>query len=181
MRGLLAWEEECARECYALLHNVILQEDISDSWRWLLEPTQGYSVRGTYHFLTAPDEVLVGNGIHNVWHQLVPSKISVFAWRLLCTRIPTKTNLLRRRVLHQNDILCVGGCGCSETVTHLFLDCDIFATTWYFVWRWLGIDFVPSGGIGDHFHQFSKLAGMPRSSHFFSRLIWLACVCAIWK
>jgi len=89
--------------------------------------------------------------------------------------------MLRRRVLHQNDILCVVGCSYSETAVHLFLDCDIFATTWYFVWRWLGIDFVPSGGIGDHFHYFSQLADMPCSSHLFIKLIWIACVWAIWK
>lgn len=65
-RGLLAWEEECVRECSSLLHNVTLQEHVSDSWRWLLEPIQGYSMRGKYHFLTAPDEVLASNGIHNV-------------------------------------------------------------------------------------------------------------------
>jgi len=31
-----------------------------------------------------------------------------------------------------NDIMCVGGCGCSETANHFFLACDIFASTWYF-------------------------------------------------
>ncbi|AET03976.1 transmembrane protein, putative [Medicago truncatula] len=47
--------------------------------------------------------------------------------------------------------------------------------------NWLDIDFIPSGGIGEHFHQFSKLVGMSCSSHAFFRLIWLACVWVIWK
>jgi hypothetical protein len=126
----------------------------------LLEPNQGYLVRGTYHFLTAPDEVLADDRIHNVCHQLVPSKIFVFAWCLLCNRIPNKTNLFRPRVLHQNDIMCMGGCGCSETAVHLFLACEIFGSMWYFLWRLLGIDFVSSSGIGEHFHLFSQLVGV---------------------
>jgi len=47
-RRLLAWEEECVRGCYVLLSNVVLHDHIQDSWRWLLDPIQGYLVRGTY-------------------------------------------------------------------------------------------------------------------------------------
>jgi len=57
--GLLAWEEERLRECLSLLHNIVLQDLLNDRWQWLLEPTQGYSVRGTYRFLTATDEVTI--------------------------------------------------------------------------------------------------------------------------
>jgi len=103
-RGLLTWEEYCVKECFALLHNIVLQEHINDRWMWLLEPNQGYSVCGTYHFLTAPNEELVRGRVCDVCHPFVPSKISVFAWRLLRNRIPTKSNLLRRRVLLQNDV-----------------------------------------------------------------------------
>lgn len=102
------------REFCVLLHNVVLQDHVNDSLKWLLEPTQGYSMRRTYHFLTASYEVLYGGHIFNVWHKVVPSKISVFSLRFLRNRIPTKTNLLPRRVLHHNDTMCVGGCGCSE-------------------------------------------------------------------
>lgn len=89
-RGLLSWEEEFMREFCVLLHNVVLQDHVNDSWKWLLEPTQGYSVRRTYHFLTASYEVLDAGHIFNVWHEVVPSKISVFSLRLLRNRIPTK-------------------------------------------------------------------------------------------
>jgi len=57
----------------------VLQEHVNDRWQWLLDPTRGYSVRGTYHFLTASDEVLDRGCILNVWHRLVPLKIYVFA------------------------------------------------------------------------------------------------------
>jgi len=44
---LLAWEEDSVQECTLLLHNIVLQENIQDIWKWLLDPVQGYSVRGT--------------------------------------------------------------------------------------------------------------------------------------
>jgi len=84
--------------------------------------------------------------------------------------------MLRRRVLQPNNILCVGGCGCTETADHLFLGCILFGSVWMSLWRWLGINFVPSGTIGEHFEQFIQLAGMPQPSHLFFKVVWLACV-----
>jgi hypothetical protein len=51
-RRLLAWEEDGVRECVTLLNNIVLQENIQDQWRWLLDPIHGYTVKGTYCFLT---------------------------------------------------------------------------------------------------------------------------------
>jgi len=44
------------------------------------------------------------------------------------------------------------------------------------VWCWLGIDYVPAGAASEHFDQYSRLAGMLRTSHIFFKIIWLACV-----
>jgi len=51
-RWLLAWEEESLRECSDVLHNIVLQVDVTDTWRWLLDPVHGYSVRESYRFVT---------------------------------------------------------------------------------------------------------------------------------
>ena len=67
------------RECFSLLANVILQEHIHDSWRWLLDPIHGYSVVGTYRFLTSAEELMVDGDYNNVWHKLVLAKVSIFA------------------------------------------------------------------------------------------------------
>jgi hypothetical protein len=53
-------------ECVVLLNNAILQVNKHDYWRWLLDPIHGYSVRGTYRFLTSADEPLIGVAINNV-------------------------------------------------------------------------------------------------------------------
>ena len=57
-RRLLAWEEEGVREYFELLHNIVLQENVEDTWRWLLDPSQGYAVRGAYRFLTTTCELV---------------------------------------------------------------------------------------------------------------------------
>ena len=41
------------RECVVLLNNIVLQDNVHDSWRWLLDPAHGYSVKATYRYITA--------------------------------------------------------------------------------------------------------------------------------
>jgi len=55
---LFAWEEESVGECSVMLHNVVLQETVHDTWRWMLDPIHGYSVWSAYHFITKPSEVV---------------------------------------------------------------------------------------------------------------------------
>jgi len=124
---------------------------------------------------------VISGAYNNVWHKLVLSKVSLFAWRLLQDRIPTRSNLMRRHVLQPNDNLCVGGCGNFETANHLFIGWNLFGSVWYLIYHWLDISFVCPALINDHFIQFIKLTGMPRSSHIYFKFIWLASTWAIWK
>lgn len=180
-RGLMAWEEESVMECSMLLHNIVLQENISDDWRWLLDPAHGYSVRGVYCFLTNSGELVYRTLVDDIWHKEIPSKVSLMVWRLLRDRLPTKDNLVRRRVLPIGGAACVSGCGHLERASHLFVSCNIFSSLWFHVWSWLCIDFVPSGDLRQHFIQFTKMAGLSRSTHLYFRIIWFASVWVIWK
>ena len=54
-RRLWAWEENVLDECRALLLDVSLFPNITDTWVWLPDPIGGYSVRGAYELLTAID------------------------------------------------------------------------------------------------------------------------------
>jgi len=51
-RRLLAWEEETVTECSSLLCNIVLHYIIFDRWWWILDPINGYFVKGTYQYLT---------------------------------------------------------------------------------------------------------------------------------
>jgi hypothetical protein len=75
---------------------------------------------------------------------MFPWKVSIFAWRLLCDRLPTKTNLVARSIINPASHLCVTGCGCVESAQHLFLSCSTFGSLWSSVWSWIGFSAVDS-------------------------------------
>jgi hypothetical protein len=136
------WEEEELEECRTLLFDVSLHANVSDRWVWLPEPSEGYSVRGSYHLLTTTSLI---------WHNQVPLKVFIFAWRLLHDRLPTMSNLVHRRVISSEASLCVSECGLVETSHHLFLSCNIYSSLWTLVRHWLGITGVDTNVIADHF------------------------------
>jgi hypothetical protein len=180
-RRLLAWEEESERECFMLLNNFVFQENVEDTWKWLLDTRHGYSVRGVYRFITTTTDVRDRSHVVDIWHQQIPSKISVFVWRLIRNRLPTKDNLVRRRVLSQEEAACVFGCGSPETANHLFLGCAAADSLWSQVWLWLGISFVSHADIFHHYTQFVNLPGLHSSTLMFFRIIWFTSVWVIWK
>jgi len=116
-----------------------------------------------------------------IWHPQVPSKVSILAWRLLRDRLPTKSNMLRRGIIHGENSSCVAGCGCIESVQHLFISCDFFGTLWHHVRQWLGLSGVDHNDIGTHFAQFTNYLGGRRRCRSFLQLLWRMCVWLIWK
>jgi len=147
----------------------------------MLDPINGYTVRGAYRFITSTGDLVDRNQVDDVWHKHVPSKVSLLAWRLLRNRLPTKDNLAHRGILHSNDTTCVDGCASTESTTHLFLHCNFLGDLWSNVFNWLGISSVPVGELQRHFTRFTKMAGMPFFSHLFFKIIWFTTVWVIWK
>jgi hypothetical protein len=180
-RSLFAWEEDSVRECSVLLHNFVLQDFVLDTWRWALDPTHGYTVRGAYRLITTTGEMVDMSLVDEVWHRHIPSKVSLLAWRLLRNRLPTRDNLMRRGVIPPSDMLCVVGCDCTESATHLFLLCTLSADLWALVLNWLDIYFVHDGQLRHHFLQFTKMAGMPFSTQVFFRIIWFVTIWVLWR
>ncbi|MCI49454.1 70 kDa peptidyl-prolyl isomerase, partial [Trifolium medium] len=101
-----------------LLLDVSLQEQSSDSWQWQPDPDGGYTVRGAYQLLTSQDSVTLDVAEGLIWHSQVPLKVSIFAWRLLRDRLPTKANLVTRGILSSEAHFCVSGCGAVESAQH---------------------------------------------------------------
>jgi len=120
-----------------------------------------------YNYITNTCEVADRSQVDDVWCKHIFSKVSLMVWRLLSNRLPTKQNLVKRGIFLLTDGTCVTGCDDIESATHLFLHCNTFSVLWTLVRSWLGIFSVPSGEFRHHFTQFTKMAGMPRSSHLF--------------
>jgi len=138
-------------------------------------------VRESCRFITNSSGQVDKSLVDDVWHRHIPAKVSLFVWRLLRNRLPTRDNLLRQHILHSNDFVCAVGCGVLETTRRLFLECGTSNILWPRVWNWVGFSPVPPCELRDHQFQFSYMAGMPRCTHSFLKGIWFACVCVIWK
>jgi len=172
-RALWVWDEELLEECRLVLSNVSLQPLSYDVWQWQPDSNDGYSVRGVYDMLTTKEMLLGGQCDYLVWHKQVPLKVSIFAWRLLRDRLPTKSNLVSRGILDVEASLCVSGCGNVEDARHLFLECSCFGSLWPLVRSWIGFDGDDHCDILNHCAQFSYYTGGLKSRRSFLQLIWL--------
>jgi len=101
-----------------------------DAWWWKLEEEGFFTVSSTYELLAGllmPPESLFETKemvFGSVWKSPAPSKVVAFSWQLLLDRIPTKTNLARRRILPvEASERCVFCDQAGETSAHLFLHC----------------------------------------------------------
>ncbi|GAU37843.1 hypothetical protein TSUD_57030 [Trifolium subterraneum] len=150
-----------------------------DRWQWQPDPENDYFVRSTYQLLTSQDSVTLGVAEGLIWHTQIPLKVSIFAWRLLRDRLPTKANLVTRDILSSEAHQCMSGCGTVESAQHLFLFCDTFGSLWLHVSSWMESSPVVYQTLSDHFVQFTHSAGGSRARHSFMQLIWLVCTWAL--
>ncbi|CAJ2679133.1 unnamed protein product [Trifolium pratense] len=157
-RQLRAWEEEMLGECQSLLLNIFLQAHSFDRWQWRPDPDTGYSVRGAYQLLTSHVSVTMDEADKLIWHPQIPLKVSIFVWRLLRDRLPTKVNLVTRGVLSSTAHSCIFGCGEAETAYHLFISCSTVGSLWDLVRSWIGIPMVGFTTLRNHFVQFASSA-----------------------
>ena len=71
-----------------------IQAHRRDDWAWKPDPSGQYSAKSAYDVLRG--DIIKGTDdvvFEELWKLKIPSKISVFAWRLLRDRLPTKSNL----------------------------------------------------------------------------------------
>ncbi|XP_045797597.1 uncharacterized protein LOC123891740 [Trifolium pratense] len=148
-------------------------DQTSDRWQWCPDPETSYTVRGAYQILTSQASVILHAAENLIWHPQVPLKVSIFAWRLLRDRLPTRANLVNRGVLSSSVDTCVFGCGVAESAHHLFFSCSFAGSLWDLVREWVDIPPVVSTTLRDHFVQFTASAGVSRARRSFMQLLWL--------
>ncbi|KAL4565506.1 hypothetical protein LXL04_029604 [Taraxacum kok-saghyz] len=112
--------------------------EASDGWRWMLGTDDGFTVRETRRWID--DRVLPVGLIQTRWCDLVPRKVNIFIWRMQWQRIPTRM-ALSGRGLEILTIVCPI-CGISvENIEHLFGRCEVAASIWGLVFRWLQLPY----------------------------------------
>lgn len=135
---LWTWEEKMLGECMSLFHDILSQHNFADHWQWKPDPSGGYSIRGVYQLLTSQEVHNNDVTTHLTWHKQTPLKVSIFSWRLLRNRLPSKDNLVARAIIPLETQHCVIGCGDTETAQHLIISCPRFGSLRGLVRAWLG-------------------------------------------
>jgi len=108
-------------------------------------------------------------------------KVSIFLWRLLLDRLPSKSNLVARGIIPSDAQYCVTGCGGVEYAQHLFISCRSFGFLWPLVQSWIGFSAADPQSLLDHFIQFVYATGGLKARRSFLQLNWLICVWVLWK
>ena len=88
------------------ISQIVIQQHTADCWMWKPEPNGHYSIRSAYNLLQGDSaEENLDGALEDLWKLKIPAKASIFAWRLIRDRLPTKSNL-RRRQVEINDSMC---------------------------------------------------------------------------
>jgi hypothetical protein len=184
-RRLFQWEEDSLANLLASLANILLSS-VDDGWRWNVEPDGIFSVKSSYDSLSyalgdlPPPSELEEFAWANIWKSPAPSKLIVFSWQLLHGRLPTKDNLISRRVFcPQEDSSCVWCTFPCESSLHLFLHCNMAHVIWYDIFRWLGVVIVMPNNV---FTLFECLCGAAKNIKVRKgyMLVWHATLWIIW-
>ncbi|GAU36827.1 hypothetical protein TSUD_320640 [Trifolium subterraneum] len=184
-RNFCVWEEALVRELEeAIRHTTITATE--DRWVWVPNEADGFSVKSLYVFLQGmfgPQNNL--NDFEcfvfkNIWKSPVPSKVCALAWQLCLDRIPTRDNLVIRRIIRSEDALCPACGDVLETARHLFMHCRFAAAVWYRVNRWLGKMVMIPPDIRMSYGLFVGCGGNKKIRKGYS-IVWLAFVWVIWR
>ena len=63
-----------------------------------------------------------------LWKLHIPNKIKVFGWRACQEILPTRLNLVKRRIIH--DSVCSNCTRFSESMIHALWDCKVAVDVW---------------------------------------------------
>jgi hypothetical protein len=179
-------EEQQLNSLIELLVGVSLQANTPDRWRWTPETAGNFTVSSCYTFLVAaaPQILLDENtvkALQELWLNDLPTKVSIFAWRLLQNKLATRDELSNRGIIldpvHKTCVLCF----ClAETCDHLFFLCPFTHKIWTMVGEWLGVaNFMQNVGCA-HFTNFGALLKPGRLKKV-RHLIWCATTWCIWS
>ncbi|XP_057445048.1 uncharacterized protein LOC130737314 [Lotus japonicus] len=182
----LRWREEVAGENVlklAVLKQIISSTGLTrgrkDTWAWIKEGDDYYSVRSAYDLLAGVDAALEIPAFKCLWKAYAPSNAVALGWRILHNRIQTKVNLARRNII-SSDILCPWCGSAEENTSHLIFHCEFAWGIWSLVSKWLGVHFVYSDAPSDHLIQFYDcMSGNVKYKRGLLS-IWLAIVWHIW-
>jgi hypothetical protein len=186
-RPLFVWENEVLNSFLDFFASIPISIE-DPSWEFRLDVVGGFSVKANYLFLakklSPPSPVSIDQAavLFRVWNSWAPSKVIVFSWQLLLSRVPTLTNLASRGVVFTGGSSTCVLCGVGiETEHHLFLACPFAWKIWMLVCNWFGVVEVISGSISSFLEGFLASISKGKKSHKGILLVWHAVIWLLWR
>ena len=133
---------------------------LPDSLVWSSEKSGSYCVKSGYKLLC---------NLHNldtnhlqisesqlgfwksIWKMKVPGKIKHFIWKACTNSLPTKDNLMKRKIL--NESVCSRCAEESESVVHALWSCACIKTVWDSEFDWVDRSLVGSDSFSEVFQK----------------------------
>jgi len=152
----------------------------ADSWEWAADQLGIYSTQSAYEVLwEEAAKESIEECFEVLWKIRIPSKIAVFAWRLLRDKLPTKSNL-RARQVQILDMTCPFCRRMEEDASHLFIHCIKIQPLWWESMSWINFKGVMPLSTKHLFMQFSFLQAEGSRNRRW-QYWWLAITRSTWQ
>ncbi|GAB4860483.1 hypothetical protein Ancab_040047 [Ancistrocladus abbreviatus] len=151
-RPLSTEESAVEQALMAMLNKHKLTLFSADKWNWGNNSKGIYTVWNVFTCLcpatsTACSLVLPSKLI---WRKELLKKVSCFMWRWTLDKLPTRANLFRRHILHEDSqVNCVFCNDHVEDLAHVMIGCSWSWEMWCRVFRWWGVQVILPFSIED--------------------------------
>jgi hypothetical protein len=138
---LLQTEVEEAEYLMTLLQPIVPNKDKRDRRRWLESKDGVFTVHSAYlalskHQYKPLDNPSLEATFKKLWLNNVPSKVSIFGWRLLLEKLPTKEALFKKGIITNNfERSCVFCVNEVEDIHHVLFNCNVSRQVWSRIFR----------------------------------------------
>ena len=128
----------------------------SDYLYWSLEKNGLYSVKFGYKLLCEEERVEEASGLSRqsmaglwsrIWSLKVPRKINKFLWRACADCLPTKVNLMKRKIVVNS--LCQLSGRFPESTKHALWECEAVRQVWSMEFSWVNEAVTAHGSFMD--------------------------------
>ncbi|KAE8689350.1 Pescadillo-like protein [Hibiscus syriacus] len=178
-RNLVDWEVEQWLQLISLLNSYSLSLVEDDCWVWLGTGEGCFTAKSCMqlYFDREGNDEVEGNWERYVWKGVAPPRVETFVWQLAHHRVAVKEELLKRGVTGVEDTMCSLCRKCNESVSHLFLHCDVVWDLWVKFLKFWNVCFVVPTKLMEFLIVWDEL--VPRS--FIWKFIPRVVLWSVWK
>jgi hypothetical protein len=179
-------ETDSAHELMLLLQHIRPTKETSDRRKWIPHAAGLFSVNSAYVSLLNRFEMdaidpNTAQVLKKLWSTNIPSKGSVFGWRLVLEKLPTKEALFNKGIITSNFERCCVFCSIEEEdIRHVFFKCHMIHQVWEYIFKWMRVSFIDFSSVTDHFLSFGSII-RGKNSKKLRHIIWLATTWCIWR